>query len=152
TVTTGGSATFTIPATGKPGLHVLELLHADFTFAYRNMQQSPEPDRPKFALQFQVTPGPAVLPPAPEQQAQTNVRGLGAEGELVVTPRFSLVGQPVTASTTGLEPGKTYQLNWTTVTGNRVAAGGGGWEESSKVIAEAKANAAGRVEFQFKTP
>ena len=29
TVTTGGSATFTIPATGKPGVHVLELLHAD---------------------------------------------------------------------------------------------------------------------------
>jgi hypothetical protein len=49
TVTTHGSATFTIPATGKPGLHVLELLHADFTFAYRNMQQSPEPDRPRFA-------------------------------------------------------------------------------------------------------
>jgi hypothetical protein len=152
TVTTGGSATFTIPATGKPGLHVLELLHADFTFAYRNMQQSPEPDRPKFALQFQITPGPVVLPPAPEQQAQTNVRSLPAEGELLVTPRFSLVGQPVTVSTTGLEPGRTYQLNWTTVTGNRVAAGGGGWEESSKVVAEAKANAAGHVEFQFKTP
>src|SRR5262249_42952648 len=38
-VTTAGSATFTIPATGKPSLHVLELLHAHFTFAYRNMQQ-----------------------------------------------------------------------------------------------------------------
>src|SRR5215470_9762834 len=96
TVTTGGSATFTVPATGKPGLHVLELLHADFTFAYRNMQQSPEPDRPKFALQFQITPGAAVLPPAPERQAQSTVRGLPAEGDLVVTPRFPLVDQPVT--------------------------------------------------------
>jgi hypothetical protein len=152
TVTTGGSATFTIPATGKPGVHVLELLHADFTFAYRNMQQSPEPDRPKFALQFQITPGAAVLPPPPEQQAQSSVRGLPAEGELVVTPRFSLVDQPVTVSATGFEPGKAYQLNWTTVTGNRVAAGGGGWEESSRPIAQAQADSAGRVDFRFKTP
>src|ERR1700682_3737874 len=95
TVTTGGSATFTIPATGKPGVHVLELLHADFTFAYRNMQQSPEPDRPRFALQFRITPGTAVLPPPPEQQAQTNVRGLPGSGALIVTPPFSLVDQPV---------------------------------------------------------
>jgi hypothetical protein len=152
TVTTGGSATFTIPATGKPGVHVLELLHADFTFAYRNMQQSPEPDRPRFALQFQITPGAVILPPPPEQQAQTNVRTLPEAGELVVTPRFSLVDQPMTVSGTRLEPGKTYQLNWTTVTGNRVGAGGGGWEESSKVIAQAQANAAGRVDFHFKTP
>jgi hypothetical protein len=152
TVTTGGTATFTIPATGKPGVHVLELLHADFTFAYRNMQQSPEPDRPRFALQFRITPGPPVLPPPPEQQAQTSVRGLGEAGELVVTPRFSTVGQPVVVSGAGFEPGKRYQLNWTTVTGNRVAAGGGGWEESSKVIAESTADSAGRVEFRFKTP
>ena len=132
TVTTGGSATFTIPATGKPGVHVLELLHADFTFAYRNMQQSPEPDRPRFALQFRITPGAPVLPPPPERQAQTSVRGLPAPSDLVVTPPFSLVDQPVVVSGSGFEPGKTYQLNWTTVTGNRVAAGGGGWEESSR--------------------
>ena len=151
-VTTGGSATFTIPATGKPGLHVLELLHADFTFAYRNMQQSPEPDRPRFALNFRVTPGAAVLPPAPEQQAQTHVRRLPAPGVLAATPAFSTVHQPVVVSGAGFEPGKSYELNWTTVTGNRVAAGGGGWEESSKVIATARADASGRLEFAFKTP
>jgi hypothetical protein len=47
-VNTGGSAHFTIPAVGQPGTHVLEVLHGDFTFPYRNMQQSPEPDRPTF--------------------------------------------------------------------------------------------------------
>jgi hypothetical protein len=152
TVTTSGSATFTIPATGKPGLHMLELLHADFTFAYRNMQQSPDPDRPKFAVPFRITPGAPVLPPAVEQQAQSKVRNLPASGDLVVTPPFSLVGQPVAVKGSGFEPGKSYRLNWTTVTGNRVAAAGGGWEESSRVIAEAKADAAGHVEFLFKTP
>jgi hypothetical protein len=152
TVTTAGSASFTIPATGKPGLHVLELLHADFTFAYRNMQQSPEPDRPRFALSFRVTDGPAVLPPPPEQQIQTTVRNLPPSGELTVTPRFSRVGEPVIVRGSSFEPGKSYQLNWTTVTGNRVAANGGGWEESSKVIARARADGAGQVEFRFDTP
>jgi len=152
TVTTGGSATYTIPATGKPGTHVLELLHADFTFAYRNMQQSPEPDRPRFALQFRVTPGAAVLPLPPGQQTQTNVRRLPPQGELAATLPFSAVDQPVVVSGAGFEAGKSYELNWTTVTGNRVAAGGGGWEESSKVVAASRADAAGRLEFRFKTP
>ena len=151
-VTTGGSATYTIPATGKPGPHVIELLHADFTFAYRNMQQSPEPDRPRFALQFAVTDGPPVLPLPPERQTQTRVRGLPEAAELIVTPRFSIVDQPVLVSGSGFEPEKNYQLNWTTVIGNRVAPGGGGWEESSKVIAESKADSAGQVEFRFNTP
>jgi hypothetical protein len=152
TVTTGGSATYTIPATGKPGIHVLELLHADFTFAYRNMQQSPEPDRPRFALQFRITPGAAVLPPPPGQQTQTHVRRLSAPGELAATRPFSTVDQPIVVSGAGFEAGKSYELNWTTVTGNRVAAGGGGWEESSKVVAVSKADATGRLEFRFKTP
>jgi hypothetical protein len=137
TVTTGGSAAFTIPAAGKPGVHVLELLQADFTFAYRNMQQSPDPDPPRFALQFRITPDAAALPPPPERQVQANMRGLPEPGELVVSPRFSAVDQPVVVSGTGFEVGKSYELHWTTLTGNRVAAGGGGWEESSKVRARA---------------
>ena len=42
--------------------------------------------------------------------------------------------------------------SWTTVTGNRVAAGSGGRDESSKVIVEGKADSSGRVEFRFTTP
>jgi hypothetical protein len=51
-VTTGGSAKFTIPATGRPGVHLIEVLHGEFTFPYRNMQQNPEPNRPRWALPF----------------------------------------------------------------------------------------------------
>ncbi len=149
-VTTAGSASFTIPATGRPGRHVLELLHGDFTFPYRNMQQSPEPDRPRFVLHFTVTPGPAALPPPIEQQALTNPRGLPPQGELFATPRFSGVGQSVSVRGSGLTPSKTHRLNWGTVTGNRV--GGGGWDESSRVIAEATADASGNVAFRFNAP
>src|SRR5450631_561997 len=75
-VTTGGSATFTIPATGRPGLHVLEVLHGELTFPYRNMQQNPEPDRPRWANPSRTTAGEPVLPPPPERQAQAVVRNL----------------------------------------------------------------------------
>ena len=40
-VTTHGSASFAIPATGEPGVHILEVLHGELTFPYRNMPQSP---------------------------------------------------------------------------------------------------------------
>jgi hypothetical protein len=149
-VSTGGSASFTIPATGKPGLHVLEVLHGDFTFPYRNMQQSPEPDRPRFALPFRLTPGDAILPPPPEQQVQASIGNLPTQGELVASPRFSTTRRPALVQTCGVTPGQSYELNWSTVTGNRV--GGRGWEQSSRAVAQATADASGRLEFRFDTP
>jgi hypothetical protein len=149
-VTTAGSADFTIPATGLPGAHVIEVVHGEFTFPYRNPQQNPEPDRPRWALSFTVTPGPAVLPPPPEQQAQSVVRALPQPGSLVSVPEFSAVGQPIAVRGEGFEPGKNFTLNWSRVTGNRMTSAG--WEESSKPIAEARADNSGRVEFHFDTP
>src|SRR5439155_16609219 len=91
-VTTHGSARFTIPATGAPGIHILEVLHGELTFPYRNMQQSPEPDRPRWAIPFTVTAGPPVLPPPPEPQARRDPRVPPQLGELVTTPQSSGVG------------------------------------------------------------
>ncbi len=149
-VTTAGSATLTIPSTGRPGLHLLEVLHGEFTFPYRNMQQSPEGDRPKFALRFNLTPGAPVLTPPIEEQAQQSVRGLPAPGVLTVAPPFAGVGQPVTVSGDGFAAGKRYALAWTTVIGNRV--GGRGWNEASRPVAAAVSDSSGRVEFHFAVP
>lgn len=149
-VRTGGSARFTIPAAGKPGRHVIQVLHGDFTFPYRNMQQSPEPDRPTFALNFDITEDPAVLPPSPEDQAQTTVRRLPPQGDLVAEPRFANVGEPVVVTAEGFEPNKTYTVNWTTVVGNRVS--GSGFEEHSRPLLEATADADGKLSFGFDTP
>jgi hypothetical protein len=170
-VTTSGTARFTVPAVGRPGRHVIEVVHSDFTFPYRNMQQSPAPDRPQFKVGFTITPGPAVLPPPPSQQAQKQVHRLPPQGELVATPTFSGVDQPVVVKGSGFEPGKRVALNWNTVTGNRISGGqvldsvasrmaagngdrtgGSGWEERSRAIAEAMADSAGDVEFHFKAP
>ena len=149
-VTTHGSAKFTIPATGHVGDHILEVLHGEFTFPYRNMQQNPEPDRPRWAIPFTITAGAPVLPPPPELQAQKSVKRLPPQGELVSTPHFSGVGEPVKVTAAGLRPGETYKLNWTRVIGNRMS--GQGWEESAIPVAEAKADAQGRIEFAFNTP
>ncbi len=150
TVTTGGTARFTIPATGHVGTHILEVIHTEFGSPYRNMQQSPAPDRPQFKLAFNITPGDPVLPPPVSEQAQRAVRMLPPQGELAATPVFSGIEQPVTVNGSGFEPGKIVPLHWNTVTGNRI--NGGGWEEQGRVIAEAKADAAGNVEFHFKAP
>jgi hypothetical protein len=149
-VTTGGSAKFTIPATGRPGVHILEVIHGELTFPYRNMQQNPEPDRPRWAIPFRITEGAPVLPPPPETQAQTVVRRLPPQGELVATPQFSAILEPVTVTGAGFEPGKSYKLNWTRVIGNRMT--GRGWEVSGHPVAEATADAQGRAAFQFKVP
>lgn len=149
-VTTGGSAHFTIPAAGQPGTHVLEVIHGGFTFPYRNMQQSPEPDRPQFMIPVTITSDPAVVPPPPQDQAQTEIRRLPKEGALKVSPAFAPVDTPITVTGGGFTPGKSYDLDWTTVTGNRVS--GGGWEEASHVVANAKADSKGDLSFSLKTP
>jgi hypothetical protein len=149
-VSTHGTAHVTIPATGEAGTHVLQLIHGEFTFPYMNPQQNPDPDRPRFKTKFVVTTGKPVLPPAPERQIQAHVDRLAPPGELIASPAFSGIEQKVTVSGKGFTPGKTYPLGWSTVTGNRIA--GAGWEERTRTIAEAKADASGAVAFGFAVP
>jgi len=149
-VTTKGSASFTIPATGGPGPHIIEVLHGELTVPYRNPEQNPAPGRPRFEFSFLVTDGAPVPPPPPGQQAQKSVRVLPPQGELVASPQFSGVGEQAVVRGEGFEPGKSYKLNWTRVVGNRMT--GQGWEEISKPVAESTADAAGRAEFRFATP
>jgi hypothetical protein len=149
-VTTHGAATFTIPATGEVGDHVLQVMHGALSFPYSNPEQNPAPGRPRWDILFKITPGAPVLPPPLEAQAQKTMRLPPQTGDLLSTPRFSGVGEPVKVSGSGLEAGKTYKLNWTRSVGSRVS--GRGWEEISTPVAEAKADAAGRIEFALKTP
>jgi hypothetical protein len=47
-------------------------------------------------------------------------------------------------------PGESLKLLWSRVVGNRMT--GRGWQEASDVVAESKADAAGRAEFRFNVP
>jgi hypothetical protein len=148
-ITTHGSARVSIPAVGRPGPHILEVLNSDFGSVYRNMQQSPQPDRPRFKLAYTITPGAPVLPPPPERQLQSKVRSLAPAGDLVTTPAFSPIDRPIVTAGTGFDPGQTYELNWTSLTGNRII---GHWEEASRTVAQAKSDASGRLEFHYQVP
>ena len=127
-------------------MHIIEVLHGELTVPYRNPEQNPAPGRPRFELAFTVTDGAPVLPQPPEQQAQNVVRVLPPQGELVSTPSFTGVGEPAVVRGGGLEPGKSYQLNWTRVVGNRMMGPGAeqpgrtNWEELSNMLAESKAD------------
>jgi hypothetical protein len=149
-VTAHGTARFTIPATGRPGVHVLEAIHGEFTFPYRNPQQNPRPDRPRFVKRFTLTPGEAILPEPAEAQVQTQIRGLPEPGELRATPALAPVGTPIEVKGAGLTPGKRYDLSFGTMTGNRV--GGTGFDEARRKIAEAEADAKGGISFRFDMP
>jgi hypothetical protein len=114
------------------------------------MQQSPEPDRPRWAIPFTVTAGAPVLPLPPEPQAEKEPVVPPRQGELVATPQSAGVGEAVLVRSDGLAPGTSYQLNWTRVVGNRMT--GAGWQELSTVVAESIADGAGRAEFRFTAP
>jgi len=149
-VTTHGSAKFVIPATGNPGTHILEILHGEFTFPYRNMQQNPEPDRPRWAIPFTVNDAPPILPRPAERQVQTRLKMQLSAGELVAQPAFAAVGDEVTVRTAAVAPDQLYQLNWVTLAGNRI--GSGGWEQAARAVASARSNDAGEVQFRFSVP
>ena len=149
-VTTKGSAKFTIPATGGPGVHIIEVLHGELTVPYRNPEQNPAPGRPRFVFQFTVTDGPPMMPAPPAAQAQKAVRTLPPQGELVATPPFGGGGEPAVVHGGGLQPGKSYQLNWSRMVGNDMT--GQALDEYSVKVAESTADSAGRAEFRFAAP
>ena len=149
-VTTGGTAKFTIPATGGQGAHVIAFIHGEFTFPYLNPEQNPRPDRPRFTKIFTITPGDPVLPPSVEAQLQKDMRGRPAPGALVATPALGPINTPLSVTGGGFTPGKSYALEWASMSGNRV--GGGGFSDIGRKIAEAKADAAGKLAFSFKAP
>jgi len=122
-VTTKGLARAVIPATGRPGTHIITILHGDFTFPYLNMQQSPAPDRPQFRLPFTVTDGPPVLPPAVAQQGLPILPAKPVEKGIWAAPASGIVGEPAALVGKGLPPSSDLTLLWTTTEGNRVTTG-----------------------------
>jgi len=158
-VTTEGHATFTIPATGAPGPHVLKILHGSFTFPYLNMQQSPDPDRPTFEAIFTVTPGDPVLPPDPAAQWNPVVPGAepaAASGATVWTdPVETIVGADVTLHGRGLPAGATVSVGWRTQVGVDTAIIGGTGEDRPDAdwkLGTATVAADGTLAWNFEVP
>ncbi|HEX2849808.1 MAG TPA: hypothetical protein VHN98_04610 [Acidimicrobiales bacterium] len=152
-ITTRGSATAVIPATGRPGTHVVQVARGAFTFPYLNPAQSPRPDIPVFSFTFTVTDGAPVLPaaladqsPRPTPAKASAVDGPSIAADVATTP----VGSQVTVTGRGLPASADVKLQWFRIVGNRVA--GQGWEEKSIDLPAAKTTSAGTFESSFPAP
>ncbi len=152
-VTTRGRARAVIPAAGRAGEHVIQIVHGSFTVPYMNMQQSPRPERPTFAFEFRVTDGPPVLPPAAQAQALPVKRGTApaGSGPAIWT---DLPSGPVDTSVKvlgrGLGPRATVEFSWGTVVGNRVS--GEGWADTSESLGRTITDEQGSLTFPLTVP
>lgn len=153
-VTTDGHAQFSIPATGAPGKHIIQIIHGSYTFPFMNMQQSPQPDRPTWTFEFTVTEGKAVMPlPAPDQSLPSEkgiVKPSNTGPALWTNVTPGTVGTPITLYGSGLPAGKQIDLSWFTVQGSRVS--GNGWAETSVPLGKVTAGSDGTINFPFKVP
>ncbi len=148
-VTTKGLAKAVIPATGAPGVHVITILHGDFTFPYLNMQQSPEPDRPMFRLPFTVTDGPPVLPAAVEKQGLPVLAAKPLDKGIWTAPASGVVGEQVSLAGKSLAANADLALVWTTMEGNRVATG---FAEVTRELGKIRTDQSGSFAWSFAVP
>ncbi len=150
-VSTNGSARAIIPATGAPGKHILRILHGAFTFPYMNMQQSPQPDRPTFTAEFEVTTGAPVLPPPAEGQgplASPAAHPIDSKETLIWTDLSSgPVGTPIKLSGERFPADTPIRLLWYRVVGSRVS--GQGWTGESSLLGTTEADEKGSFQFSF---
>lgn len=151
-VTTGGTAVATIPATGGPGLHVLRIINGHDTFPYLNAQQAP-PHNPILEASFTLTPGAPVLPAPAGQQGFAAVAGTAPTGSgpaIWVDPAQATVGTAAVVRGRGLPAGARLPVEWTTVVGNRVS--GQGWQPASHSLGTAAVGADGAFSLPFRVP
>jgi hypothetical protein len=155
-LTTDGTAEITIPATGEPGLHTLQVLSGAHPVPYLNQQQAPiyKPQIPTvLGATFEVTDGPPVPAPAAAGQGLPRAEGsapMGAGPALGLSHASGPVGSVLEVHGTGFPSGAEVALTWTAVRGNRVS--GGGWDEVELPLASAVADEAGAFVTDVPTP
>lgn len=157
-ITSRGTATAVIPATGAVGPHTLQAISGTHPVPYLNQQQSPNynPNIPTVlhAL-FEVTDGDPVMPSPTTDQELTRLPGQGAapagEGPALSADFLSgPVGSPLTLTGSGFPAGSEVALVYTTTRGNRLS--GRGWEVIEVPLATAVADADGAFSLELTTP
>jgi hypothetical protein len=145
TVTTHGSGTATIPATGAVGKHIVRVIEGAYTVAYQNHEECPFPDTPTFNLEYNIVPGNPVMP-APYAQQSLPVKyntapAPNGQPQIWSNVAAGIVGTPMTVKGMQLPANTSIDLNFITITGNRVSTGG--WEEVPIVLGTVKTDASG---------
>jgi hypothetical protein len=156
-ITTHGTARVTIRASGEPGYHTLQAIegHAG---PYLNLQQSPDYQAiiPMIlAARFRIVAGPALA--AVPVAAQRLPRAVAIDPpaapgapHLDADYTSGAVGSPLTLRGSGFVPASAVVLEWETVVGNRLSAGG--WETQRVALTSVKSDAGGAFVLHLKTP
>lgn len=157
-ITTDGTATAVIPATGAVGLHTLQVISGTHPVPYLNQQQSPNynPAVPTvISATFEVTEGAPVMPPAAAAQALPRAPVAatpgGAAGPRLVGDHASgVVGSALVLSGSGFPAASEVELAYTANRGNRLS--GTGWEVVEVPLGSVTTDAAGAFTFELATP
>ncbi|MBI4280448.1 MAG: hypothetical protein HY660_18500 [Armatimonadetes bacterium] len=152
-VRTKGTARFNIPATGDPGLHVIDLQTGAPGAPYRAKSTSPLKYIPIFRFAFNLTPGEAILPPPPEAQMAKPLPGIEpplASPVLWSDPRSGPVGAPARMQGKGFVPGDQVELLFYNMKGSRVSESG--FEPYVERMTTVTVGTDGRFEWAYKIP
>jgi len=154
---TGGTARITIPATGEPGLHMVEIFNGGIGGPYRNPESSPlraiKGLEPIFRFTFLITPGEAVLPPSIPAQLAKPAPGIEPPLSSPVIwsdPRSGSVGTPAVLRGKGFAAGEKIDLLFYNMKGNRLSSTGfGAYVEDLGTVT---VGADGRFEWRYQIP
>lgn len=154
---TNGTARVTIPATGEPGLHVVEVFNGGVGGPYRNPESSPLRSikglEPIFRFTFKLTEGEAVLPPAIEAQLAKPVRGVEpplASPVIWSDPQSGPIGTPAVLRGKGFVAGDRVEVLFYNMKGNRLSSTG--FAPYVEDLGSATVGADGRFELRYLIP
>ncbi|MGH2346587.1 MAG: hypothetical protein ACRDG4_15285, partial [Chloroflexota bacterium] len=156
-ITTNGTATAVIPATGAVGLHTLQVISGTHPVPYLNQQQAPiyQPLIPTvLGASFRVTAGTPIVPANPATQTlprTTGTTAIAASGpSLVLSELSGTVGTSLTVRGVDFTPSTMVHLSWSTVVGNRIS--GNGFASQDRPLADVKADSNGAFTYTMATP
>lgn len=154
---TNGTARVTIPATGEPGLHVVEVFNGGVGGPYRNPESSPlraiQGLEPIFRFTFRITEGEAVIPPPIEAQLAKPVRGVEpplASPVIWSDPQSGPIGTPAVLRGKGFNAGAKVVLLFYNMKGNRLSSTG--FAPYVEELGSTTVGADGRFEVPYQIP
>ena len=152
-VTTGGTAKFQIPATGRVGKHLIELRNAPFDAPYLALSSSPYAFLPEPQFMFTVTDGAPVMPKPITQQGQAPVPGVEPAGngpKLWVDPQEAGVFTDAHIHGRGLPANAKVDLAYTAMSGSRVTEAG--YSATTVPVSTVTTDANGAFDAPFQIP
>lgn len=155
-INTKGNVSFSIYASGDPGLHKIDVYANPYGATYLNLQEGfPEFKRlPRFHFDFEVVEGPVGEPVSrviwdvrPETGTAT---GSESGSSLILAPSSGTVGTSVKVRGFGFGPSEEVEVSWASVVGSYLSPTG--FINQSRPLASATADASGSFELGLVVP